>query len=168
VVDEVKEAVTGKAKVEEAAKDLVCESCGKDDFTTVRGYKGHQRKHETVVCPTCKREFSALGYGGHAKVCTPGPRKRGRPRHPIAETPEGGKKAKAPSGPEVPILDQEEEMPSAEDFKAPEPEVTTGEEAVMADLQEIVVTVKALFGKLADLAAHLDEVLADGSDKRNR
>lgn len=172
VVEEMKEQVSqavGKSKVEEAAKDLVCETCGKNDFKTVRGYKGHQRKHETVVCPTCKKEFSALGFGGHAKYCTPGPRGRGRPRHPIAETLDRGKRTKAPSGPEIPILDHDEETLSAEDFKAPEPAAASreaDEDAVLTDLSDIILTVRVLINKLGVLSTHLDQMLHDGSNDR--
>lgn len=101
-----------------------CSTCGKDDFVTERGFKGHLRGHEFVTCEKCNREVSRLGLGPHRKFCTPAlpendeeefmaasvPKfkrsTRGRPRHPIAEVPEKGRgRGRSGLDLEVPELD---------------------------------------------------------------
>lgn len=101
---------------------LVCPVCQKSGFKTQRGFSGHLRAHEQVLCNSCGKEFSRQGIGPHSTSCGPKKRKPGRPRHPIAEEIEGGRRRKVKDlGVEVPILDtfEDDEFPDVAAFAPP-------------------------------------------------
>lgn len=96
-----------------------CPVCGKSDFKTERGFKGHLRAHETTVCQKCGKTFSLQGMGNHRAKCTP-KRRPGHPRSPIAEPLAGRRQAKARDlGVEVPeVLDTiDETFPDPAEFE---------------------------------------------------
>jgi predicted RNA binding protein YcfA (HicA-like mRNA interferase family) len=112
-------------------EDMTCPVCGKHDFKTTRGYKGHLRSHETVRCPQCGETFSRQGFPMHSSICTPAKRGRGRPRKPIAEAPERPKRTRD-NGVEMPeLLDTMEE-----DFPSPVAFTKFVEEAISPTLDE--------------------------------
>lgn len=102
--------------VDTTDETLTCQVCGKADFKTVRGFKGHLRSHEQVRCPQCGDTFSRQGLPMHRSTCKPKKRGVGRPRHPIAEAPTRTERTRD-IGVEVPeILDTFED-----DFPSPVP-----------------------------------------------
>lgn len=103
---------------------FTCPECGKSDFVSVRGFKGHLRAHEQVLCSTCGKMFSRQGIGPHGAACGPKKRGPGRPRRPIAEALEGGRKSKKDLGVELPVLDgyeDDEPFPEPEAFQNRQP-----------------------------------------------
>lgn len=128
-----------------ASTVYACTVCGKSDFKTERGFKGHLRSHEESQCGKCGKKMSLQGLGSHVARCRP-KRKVGRPRHPIAEPVETKRRGKAPKdlGVEVPeILDSEDfNFPDPQDFapRIPEPVEQTEkvEDSVFRTVEDVL------------------------------
>lgn len=98
---------------------FTCTECGKNDFATARGFMGHVRAHEKVVCNTCGKTFSRMGIGPHRTGCKQ-PTRQGRRRRPIAEALETtSRKRSKDIGVEVPILENlDDTFPLPEAFES--------------------------------------------------
>lgn len=101
----------------------VCPVCDKTGFETERGFKGHVRSHETVVCSICSQTFSRQGIGSHAAHCKPARKPR---KKPIAEPLEAVGRQRPKKDLDVEVADDlepeildllDDQFPSADAFK---------------------------------------------------
>jgi predicted RNA binding protein YcfA (HicA-like mRNA interferase family)/DNA-directed RNA polymerase subunit RPC12/RpoP len=124
--EEKEETMTAVAVEEPVGTVLKCSECGKDDFATTRGFKGHLRSHEKATCPHCGTEIVRIGLGAHVKFCPKNESStrastKPRRRRPIAEVPgvTRGSGRQASIEVEVPLLEDAEDFPTPEAFTAP-------------------------------------------------
>lgn len=148
------EIVDVKEEAAATAPLYECSVCGKSSFTTGRGFQGHVRSHERVICNRCGKTFSRQGLGSHQAKCSP-KRKAGRPRTPIAEPLAAGRRRKAKKnwGIEVPdILDHldDDDFPSPDVFRAKTPFVGETDDRDHAALLDILFPTRDLDDLQAD------------------